>query len=183
MTETTVFSSEINLVFKNSSYQLRNGKGPTFKLETNITSGYSLVMTIKGEELVCPFRIVEATENMTDPGSEPGLLLNDNNNYMMVSPSAEMNQSYNIYILPVLNSSSAEAFLTDYVIRNNYTTLCEGSIPCKREIILPMNFSMETYSVRCTYWNEITEVWTSDGCKVYCIIVCFLGDKMSWFCH
>lgn len=165
--ETTVFTSKINLVFKNGTYRLRDGKGPTFKLNTNITDGYSLVLTVRGQELECPFRLVEATENMTDPRSEPGLLLNNDNNYMMIGPPAETaNQLYSVYILPVLNSSSTETFLTEYAIRNNYTMLCAGSVPCKGEITLPMNFSMETYSVRCTYWNEVTEMWTSDGCKV-----------------
>lgn len=136
-----------------------------FRLNTEVVSGYSVVLTVNGQELACPFKVVEGTKEMLNIRAEPGTDLNEDNNFTMISAPAPRSGLYFVYIIPILNSSSAETFFSDYIESNDPIKLCNSSAPCK-EITLSMNFSMETYSVRCNYWNEAEEIWTSAGCKV-----------------
>ncbi|XP_071171567.1 polycystin-1-like protein 2 [Mytilus edulis] len=164
VTETTHFTLEIPLQFINNTYRV--DKISMLKMSTNLTTGHSIIMSVKSQQLDFQFRILHKPHgDRTKLNFTSGSLLNDGNNFTFISTSASTDGLHYTYISPVLHTSSDVSF-TPYDLANNFNTICESAIACEDNTKLLVNLTVESYSVACLYWNEEKEAWKNDGCQV-----------------
>ncbi|CAG2188171.1 PKD1L2 [Mytilus edulis] len=164
VTETTHFTLEIPLQFINNTYRV--DKISMLKMSTNLTTGHSIIMSVKSQQLDFQFRILHKPHgDRTKLNFTSGSLLNDGNNFTFISTSASTDGLHYTYISPVLHTSSDASF-TPYDLANNFNTICESAIACEDNTKLLVNLTVESYSVACLYWNEEKEAWKNDGCQV-----------------
>lgn len=164
VTETTHFTLEIPLQFINNTYHV--DKISMLKMSTNLTTGHSIIMSVKSQQLDFQFRILHKPHgDRTKLNFTSGSLLNDGNNFTFISTSASTDGLHYTYISPVLHTSSDVSFTT-YDLANNFNTICESAIACEDNTKLLVNLTVESYSVACLYWKEEKEAWKNDGCQV-----------------
>ncbi|XP_076102554.1 polycystin-1-like protein 2 [Mytilus galloprovincialis] len=164
VTETTHFTLEIPLQFLNNTYRV--DKISMLKMSTNLTTGHSIIMSVRSQQLDFQFRILHKPHgDRTKLNFTSGSLLNDGNNFTFISTSASTDGLHYTYISPVLHTSSDVSF-TPYDLANNFNTICESAIACEDNTKLLVNLTVESYSVACLYWNEEKEAWKNDGCQV-----------------
>ncbi|VDI38171.1 Hypothetical predicted protein, partial [Mytilus galloprovincialis] len=163
VTETTHFTLEIPLQFINNTYHV--DKISMLKMSTNLTTGHSIIMSVKSQQLDFQFRILHKPHgDRTKLNFTSGSLLNDGNNFTFISTSASTDGLHYTYISPVLHTSSDVSFTT-YDLANNFNTICESAIACEDNTKLLVNLTVESYSVACLYWKEEKEAWKNDGCQ------------------